>query len=39
LPYEILDANGNSLYRQSTIKRKEDIFNNLEKIAIEEKLK
>ena len=39
LPYEILDVNGSSIYRQSTVERKENIFNRLEKIAVEEKLR
>jgi hypothetical protein len=39
LPYEILSENGNLLYRQSIIERKEDILNNLEKTAIEEGIK
>jgi hypothetical protein len=39
LPYEVLSEDGNLLYRQSIIERKEDIFNNLEKAAIEEGIK
>ncbi len=39
LPYEVLDINGYSIYRQSTIERKENILNRLEKTAIEEGLK
>ena len=40
LPYEVLDESGSStIYRQSTIERKEDIFNKLEKAAIEEGLR
>jgi hypothetical protein len=36
LPYEILSENGTLIYRQSTVERKEDILNRLEKTAIEE---
>ncbi len=39
LPYEILDVNGSLIYRQSIIKRKEDLLNKLEKTAIEEGLR
>jgi len=39
LPYEILDVNGSSIYRQSITERKEDIFNRLEELAVEEGLK
>jgi hypothetical protein len=39
LPYEILDMNNIPIYRQSIIEGKEDIFNNLERIAVEEGLR
>ena len=39
LPYEILDVNGSSIYRQSRVEKKEDIFNRLEKATIEERLR
>jgi len=39
LPYEVLDINGSLIYRQSIIERKEEIFNRLEKIAVEEGIK
>jgi len=39
LPYEVLDTNGYSIYRQSTTEKKEEIFNRLEKKAIEEGLR
>lgn len=39
LPYEVLTQFGELIYRQSTIDRKEDIFNRLEKIAVEEGLR
>ncbi len=40
LPYEVLDINGSlTIYRQSRSEEKEDIFNRLEKTAIEEGLK
>lgn len=39
LPYEVLDCHGSLVYRQSIIERKEEIFNRLEKAAIEEGLR
>lgn len=39
LPYEILSQFGELVYRQSIKERKEDIFNRLEKLAVEEGLK
>jgi len=39
LPYEVLSENGSLLYRQSIIKRKEDILSGLEKTAMEEGIK
>jgi hypothetical protein len=39
LPYEVLDMYGGLVYRQSIVERKEDILNNLERIAIEEGLR
>lgn len=39
LPYEVLDVNGNLIYRQSIVERKEEILNRLEKTAIKEGLK
>jgi hypothetical protein len=39
LPYEVLDIYGGLIYRQSIVERKEDILNNLERIAVEEGLR
>jgi len=39
LPYEIWTEGGELVYRQSIIERKEEIFNKLEKTAIEEGLR
>jgi hypothetical protein len=39
LPYEIMDFYGRTIYRQSMIEKKEDIFNRLEKLAVEEELR
>jgi hypothetical protein len=39
LPYEIHSISGDLLYRQSTIETKKNIFNKLEKAAIEEGLR
>ena len=39
LPYEILDVNGSSIYRQSRTEKKEKIFKSLEELAIEEGLR
>ncbi len=39
LPYEIWTEGGDLVYRHSIIERKEEIFNKLEKIAIEEGLR
>jgi len=39
LPYEILDVNGSSIYRQSIVEKKENILNRLEELAIEEGLR
>jgi len=40
LPYEVLDIYGNTtLYRQSRSEKKEDIFERLEKLAVEEGLR
>jgi len=39
LPYEIISQYGELIYRQSVKERKEDIFNRLEKLAIEEGLR
>jgi hypothetical protein len=36
LPYEILSENGSLIYRQSTVKRKEDILNDLEKATLKQ---
>lgn len=39
LPYQIFTENGIELYRQSTIEKKDEIFNRLEKAAIEQGLR
>ncbi len=39
LPYEIFAEDGTPIYRQNTKTKKEEIFNNLEKTAIEEGIK
>jgi hypothetical protein len=39
LPYEIFNSTGSLIYRQSIIEKKEEIFNNLEKLAVEEGLR
>ncbi len=39
LPYEIRSIGDTLLYRQSIVERKEDIFNRLEKLAVEEGLR
>ncbi len=39
LPYEIWGTEGFLLYRQSIKEKKEDIFNRLEKLAVEEGLR
>lgn len=39
LPYEIRSQYGELVYRQSIIERKEEIFNRLEKLAVEEGLR
>jgi hypothetical protein len=39
LPYEIISQYDELVYRQSIIERKEDIFNRLEKLAVEEGLR
>ncbi len=39
LPYEIMDFYGGLIYRQSMVEKKIDIFNKLEKLAIEEGLR
>lgn len=36
LPYEIFSQYGEWVYRQNTIENKENIFNRLEKLAVEE---
>jgi hypothetical protein len=39
LPYEVVSKYGELIYRQSIIKRKEEILNGLEKLAIDEGLR
>ncbi len=39
LPYEIRSIGDTLLYRQSIVERKEDIFNRLEKLAVQEGLR
>jgi hypothetical protein len=39
LPYEIISQYGEWVYIQNTVERKEDIFNRLEKLAIDEGLR
>jgi len=39
LPYEIISQYGEWIYRQNVKERKEEIFNRLEKLAIEEGLR
>ncbi len=38
LPYEIINNSNQTVYRQSTIERKENIYERLEQIAKEEKI-
>lgn len=39
LPYEIISQYGELVYRQSIKEKKEEIFNHLEKLAVEERLR